>query len=105
MNKEIRQLDDAILAEMQRENRNGLSFREIKKICRAAIPFLECYGKEALDGNQFIHEVLGAIENLENNGIVKVTRRGKFILRIDLTDRGKELIKNTVFSDPKGPHA
>jgi predicted methyltransferase len=97
--KPIKQLDDAMLAEMQRENRNGLSFREIKKICKDVVPFLECYGKEVLEGSPFVHAVLSYIENLENNGLVKVTRRGKFILRIDLTERGKELIKNTIFSD------
>ena len=100
--KPITQLDDAILYEMQVEDRTGFSWREIKRVCKAAIPFLDCYGKKILDGNQFIHEVLSFIENLENNGFVKVTRRGKFILSINLTERGKEFLKNTVYIDNNG---
>jgi hypothetical protein len=98
MNKEIRQLDDVMLAEMKSAKRTGLSFRELKNICKKAMPSLEVYNEQDLLGSRFIHEILSNIENLENSGRIKVTRRGKFILRIDLTDRGKELLKNTLFA-------
>ena len=55
----IRQLDDAILYEMQVEDRTGFSWREIKRVCKVSIMFLDCYGKKSLTDSQFIHEILG----------------------------------------------
>jgi hypothetical protein len=62
------------------------------------MPSLEVYNEQDLSGTRFIYEILTNIENLENNGRIIVTRRGKFILRIDLTDHGKELLKDTLFA-------
>jgi len=98
----IKQLDDVLLAEMQREKRTGLSFREIKKVCKDAMPFLEAYNAADASGNRFIHQVLSYIANLENNGLVTVSRRGKFVLSIKLTARGIETLKNTEFIE-QGP--
>jgi hypothetical protein len=45
-----------------------------------------------------MHELIGNIANLENNGLVTVTRRGKFILRIDLTERGRDVLNDTTYT-------
>ena len=102
MTQEIRQLDDAILYEMQAEDRTGFSWRELLGNCKVSMMFIDVYKNTDTSGNAFIHEVLGNIENLENNGLVTVNRRGKFILRIDLTERGKDVIKSTIFTDQNG---
>ena len=99
--KPIQQLDDVMLAEMKSAKRTGLSFREIRIICSKAMPLLPLYHVDDWTGRHFIHEMLSNIANLENNGIVTVTRRGKFIMRIDLTARGKELIQSTSFEPLK----
>lgn len=96
--KTIQQLDDAILAEMQSAKRTGLSFRELKVICSTSMPLLSLYHIEDCIGRAFMHEMLGNIANLENNGLVKITRRGKFILRIDLTERGQGVLKDTLYT-------
>ena len=96
--KPIQQLDDAILAEIQSAKRTGLSIREIKVICSNAMPFLSLYHVEDRNGRAFMHELIGNIANLENNGLVTVTRRGKFILRIDLTERGRDVLNDTTYT-------
>ena len=96
--KPIQQLDDVMLEEMQSAKRTGLSFREIRKICSDAMPMIPTYTIDQWTGKRFIHEVLDNISNLENNGICTVTRRSKFIIRIDLTGRGKEVLQQTLFT-------
>jgi len=97
----IRQFDNVILANMQRNERSNLSWRDVKRICKDAIPSIDVYRDIDPNSSQFIHSMLGDLENLENNGLVTINRRGKFILRIDLTERGKDVIKNTEFIQEK----
>lgn len=96
--KPIQQLDDVILEEMQKSNRNSLTFREIRMICSIVIPLLPVYNNEEVSGKRFMHELLDNIQNLENNGIAKIARNGKFIVRIYLTERGKEMLQQTIFT-------
>jgi len=95
--KEILCLDDVILFEMQRCRTNALCFYYILQACKKAFPHLPVNAGRDMNHNEFFHDMLSAIENLENNDIAHVTRYCGRIINIFLTERGKFLKRNFVF--------
>jgi hypothetical protein len=98
----IKTLDDVLLFELQQSKIKMLTFWQAWKVCQPALRRLPLYAGHELMKNQFAHELLDAIQNIENKGFVTVIRRGtgryRKILEFKLTDRGNSLLSATIFT-------
>ncbi len=97
--KEIRQFDDVLMYELQRNKIKTLTFSQMWSVCAAAAPQIPIFtGSDEVDHRSFASSLLGNIANLEHRGYVTVYRRREKIQQISLTQRGNDWLQHVTFT-------